>query len=241
MFRKANLYEVQCINSSREIHRWLSIVNFDDFVSINQKKSMKQICMYSRLPIIRTFKGNRKMFELSRVKLYRKCSKGNENCFQLAGGSSYRGFELPGVDCTVVLLRFKNAIGSRLPPFHHTLLLPLSSLVLRWNVGFSEGEISVDQLSVAIRSWLEWILQNQVSARRLELNKIIFRQIAPTFEVSVQRLKKAKMRMVTPKYGSKPTQRLVVFHVLCKNLVQGANNVCLITVPLPRVPCKAYS
>ena len=30
------------------------------------------------------------------------------------------------------------------------------------------------------RSWLEWILQNQVSARRLELNKIIFRQIAPT-------------------------------------------------------------
>ena len=30
------------------------------------------------------------------------------------------------------------------------------------------------------RSWLEWILQNQVSARRLELNKIIFRQTAPT-------------------------------------------------------------
>ena len=87
---------------------------------------MKQICMYSR------------MFELSRVKLYRKCSKGNENCFELAGGSSYRGFELPG---TGVLLRFKNAIGSRLPPFHYTLLLPLSSLVLRWNVGFSEGEI----------------------------------------------------------------------------------------------------
>ena len=26
--------------------------------------------------------------------------KGNENCFELAGGSSYRGFELPGVDCT---------------------------------------------------------------------------------------------------------------------------------------------
>ena len=25
--------------------------------------------------------------------------KGNENCFELAGGSSYRGFELPGVDC----------------------------------------------------------------------------------------------------------------------------------------------
>ena len=25
--------------------------------------------------------------------------KGNENCFELAGGSSYRGFELLGVDC----------------------------------------------------------------------------------------------------------------------------------------------
>ena len=53
---------------------------------------------------------------------------------------------------------------------------------------------------------------NQVSAQRLELNKIIFRQIAPTLydlvvfkEISIQRLKKAKMRMVTPKYGSKPT------------------------------------
>ena len=30
------------------------------------------------------------------------------------------------------------------------------------------------------RLWLEWILQNQVSARNLELNKIIFRQIATT-------------------------------------------------------------
>ena len=25
--------------------------------------------------------------------------KGNENCFELARGSSYTGFELPGVDC----------------------------------------------------------------------------------------------------------------------------------------------
>ena len=25
--------------------------------------------------------------------------KGNENYFELTGGSSYRGFELPGVDC----------------------------------------------------------------------------------------------------------------------------------------------
>ena len=25
--------------------------------------------------------------------------KGNENCFELAASSCYRGFELPGVDC----------------------------------------------------------------------------------------------------------------------------------------------
>ena len=64
---------------------------------------------YSRLPIIRTFKGNRKTFESSRVKLYRNQSlgnvlKGNENCFELGGGSSHRGFELLGVDCKKGLL-----------------------------------------------------------------------------------------------------------------------------------------
>ena len=26
--------------------------------------------------------------------------KGNENYFELTEGSSYRGFELPGIDCT---------------------------------------------------------------------------------------------------------------------------------------------
>ena len=39
---------------------------------------------------------------------------------------------------------------------------------------------SADLRELGKWSWLEWILQNQVSARRLELNKIIFRQIAPT-------------------------------------------------------------
>ena len=53
--------------------------------------------MYSRLPIIQTFKGNRKKFELSGVKVINK--KGNENCFKLVGGLSYRGFELLGVNC----------------------------------------------------------------------------------------------------------------------------------------------
>ena len=71
------------------------------------------IMFYRRLRIIRTFKGNRKKFELSgdrlsRVKVYRcyieNALKGNENCVQLAGGSSYRGFELPGVDCTIIYM-----------------------------------------------------------------------------------------------------------------------------------------
>ena len=85
------------------------------------------------------------------------------------------------------------------------------------------------------RSWLEWILQNQVSARRLELNKIIFRQTAPTLYDLV-----ALRRMVTPKYGSKAYIEVSCFsRSFCKNLVQGANNVCLITVP--QLPCKAYS
>ena len=31
---------------------------------------------------------------------------GNENCFELAGGSSYKGFELPGVDCSSIFFIF---------------------------------------------------------------------------------------------------------------------------------------
>ena len=38
------------------------------------------------------------MVELSRVKLYRNDLKGNKNYFELAGGSSYRGCELPRVN-----------------------------------------------------------------------------------------------------------------------------------------------
>ena len=41
--------------------------------------------------------------------------KGIENYFELTGGSSYRGFELPGVDC--IYLRICNAtfrVASRL-------------------------------------------------------------------------------------------------------------------------------
>ena len=62
-----------------------------------------------------------------------------------------------------------------------------------------------NQSAIARSSYILSRLQNQVSARRLDLNIIIFRQIAPTFEISILRLKNAKMRMVTPKYGSKPT------------------------------------
>ena len=49
----------------------------------------------------RTFnlkKGLKTWFELSRVKLYRNDMRGNKNYFELAGGSSYRGFELPRVN-----------------------------------------------------------------------------------------------------------------------------------------------
>ena len=61
--------------------------------------------MYSRLLIIRTFKGNRKRFELSTVKYYyiENDLKGNENWFKLGGGSSYRGFKLPGVNCIIII------------------------------------------------------------------------------------------------------------------------------------------
>ena len=76
---------------------WVHVNNYTVGFSLKNTK-------YSRLPIIRTFKGNRKKFESSRVKLYRNKSlgnvlKGNENCFELGGGSRHRGFELLGVDC----------------------------------------------------------------------------------------------------------------------------------------------
>ena len=37
-------------------------------------------------------------FELSRVKLYGNDLRGNKNYFELAGGSSYLGFESPRVN-----------------------------------------------------------------------------------------------------------------------------------------------
>ena len=36
--------------------------------------------------------------------------KGNENYFELTGGSSYRMFEIPGVDCMYELLRKVKAV-----------------------------------------------------------------------------------------------------------------------------------
>ena len=99
--------------------------------------------------------------------------------------------------------------------------------------------------AITKRSWLEWILQNQVSARRLELNKIIFRQIAPTLHDLVQRDKYTKTEKGQDANGYFKIWIKAYIEVscfsrsFCKNLVQGANNVCLITVP--RLPCKAYS
>ena len=44
-----------------------------------------------------TFEGLKTWLELSRVKLYINDLRGNINDFELARGSSYRGFELPRV------------------------------------------------------------------------------------------------------------------------------------------------
>ena len=41
--------------------------------------------------------GLKTWFELLRVKLYRNDLRENKNYFELVGGSSYRGFELPRV------------------------------------------------------------------------------------------------------------------------------------------------
>ena len=52
--------------------------------------------MYSRLPIIQTFRGNRKKFELPGVWIIEgkeNILKGNKNCFEWARGSGHRGFE----------------------------------------------------------------------------------------------------------------------------------------------------
>ena len=44
-----------------------------------------------------TFQGLKTWFELSRVKLYGNDLRGIKKYFELAGDSSYRGFELPRV------------------------------------------------------------------------------------------------------------------------------------------------
>ena len=44
-----------------------------------------------------TCQARKAWFELSRVNSYRNDLKGNKHYFELAGGSSYRGFELPSV------------------------------------------------------------------------------------------------------------------------------------------------
>ena len=60
---------------------------------------------YSRLPIIRTFRENKKKVRVIGSSSYREQNyaenepKGNENCFDLARGLSYREFESPEVDC----------------------------------------------------------------------------------------------------------------------------------------------
>ena len=54
-------------------------------------KSMFQTSEHGFFPTCHALKT---WFELSRVKLYRNELKGNKNYFELAGGSSYQGFDL---------------------------------------------------------------------------------------------------------------------------------------------------
>ena len=75
------------------------------------------------------------------------------------------------------------------------------------------------------------------------MNKIIFRQIAPTLYDLVVFKETENGQDENDGYSKiwiKAYIEVSCFsRTFCKNLVQGANNVCLITVP--RLPCKAYS
>ena len=54
-------------------------------------------CFGSQWTVFPDFQGLKTWFELLRVKLYRNDLRENKNYFELVGGSSYRGFELPRV------------------------------------------------------------------------------------------------------------------------------------------------
>ena len=55
-----------------------------------------------------TFEALKTWFELSRVNFYRNDLRGNKNYFELAGSSSYRGFELPrGKNCSKCVKEIK--------------------------------------------------------------------------------------------------------------------------------------
>ena len=46
-------------------------------------------------------------FKLLRVTLYRNDLRGNKNYFELVGGLSYRGFELPRVKLLIITYHFR--------------------------------------------------------------------------------------------------------------------------------------
>ena len=91
-----------------------------DKVDHCKEMSLRSVENYSRLPIIREIEKSSSYLEND--------LKGNEKNFQLMGGSSYRGFELPGVDWSNLsaekLEKRVTTIGRQLSPqYGHVILI----------------------------------------------------------------------------------------------------------------------
>ena len=89
------------LTQSETIHRYLTIY----------RKYVESVVVtiHSRLPLIRTFKGNRKKFELSRVrvvevKLYRKWSEGKWKFLRVSGRFELSRVRVTGSRLSNVLL-----------------------------------------------------------------------------------------------------------------------------------------
>ena len=81
---------------------WIHLIAIIDCHTKKNEKKREMRINYSRLPIIRNFKGNRKKFELSGVRIIEGTVMEND-VRELKITSSSRRFEFPGVDCTLAL------------------------------------------------------------------------------------------------------------------------------------------
>ena len=94
--------------------------------------------------------------------------KGNENYFELTGGSSYRGFELPGVDCTrFILFYFIFSHQLALPK----IILPDPAFIVR---AFKDARLSVTTTGTPpiVLSFMKnsTVLERAVSAGKFKLS-----------------------------------------------------------------------